>query len=77
MYESITSRKELLMYALLKDATGGGKDKFSIYRRFCYIHPDADIIIAEDGELSKCEKCGMRCKNIPRHQASATCEKLS
>ena len=57
--------------------TGGGRDKFGLYRHFAYIHPEAEITIAEDGTLQKCDKCGMRCKNIQQHQKTTTCIKLS
>ena len=39
--------------------SGGGKDKFGMYRHFCGRHPDADIEIIEDGILPKCQYCGM------------------
>ena len=55
--------------------TGGGTDKSTFYRHFCLRHPNADIIIRSDGELSKCDRCGMRCMNIQRHQGGATCKK--
>ena len=54
---------------------GGGRDKFGIYRHFCLRHPEADIIIEEDGELPKCDLCGMRTKDIPKHVKSTICQK--
>ena len=55
--------------------TGGGRDKFGIYRHFCLRHPEADIIIEEDGRIPKCEVCGMRAKDMQRHKKSAICQK--
>ena len=57
------------------NCTGGGRDKFGIYRHFCLIHPRADIIINDDGELPKCPKCGMRTSNLEKHLDSYTCKK--
>ena len=54
---------------------GSAKDKFGLYRHFCLLHPKADIIIEEDGELEKCKKCGMRVKNLEKHLDSYTCKK--
>ena len=56
--------------------TGGGKDKFSMYRHFCFKHNSAMLTIQEDGHLPKCDKCGMHTKNITRHQKTATCKRL-
>ena len=53
--------------------TGGGKDGSKFYRHFCYQHPNAEIIIRSDGELEKCESCGLRCINLQRHKNSKTC----
>ena len=55
--------------------TGGGKDKFGMYRHFCGRHPEADIEIMEDGILPKCLHCGMRTSNLERHEKSSTCRK--
>ena len=55
--------------------TGGGKEKFGIYCHFCLIHPQADICIREDGKLPKCNKCGMRVKDLTKHIDSYTCKK--
>ena len=38
------------------------KDKFGMYRHFCFRHVNAKIIINEDGELSKCKLCGKEMK---------------
>ena len=38
---------------------GSSKDKFGVYRHFCLKHPEAKLIIAEDGEASRCDLCGM------------------
>ena len=46
-----------------------------MYRHFCLLHPDADIIIEEDGELPKCFKCGMRATNLDKHMDSFTCKR--
>ena len=48
-----------------------------MYRHFAQQHPGADIIIDIDGELPKCEKCMMRCKNLRTHQNTKTCKTLS
>ena len=51
----------------VKGCDGGGKDKFGIYQHFCTRHPEAKIIVKQDGELQQCELCGMhtaKCKNI-------------
>ena len=47
---------------------GGGRDKFGLYRHFCLRHPEADIIIEEDGELPKCDFCGMQAKDLAKHK---------
>ena len=57
--------------------SGGGKDRSTFYRHFCYRHPDADIVVKEDGELEKCESCGLRCINLQRHKNSKTCKQLT
>ena len=46
-----------------------------MHRHFCLLHPKADILIEEDGELEKCEKCGMRTANVSKHLDSYTCRK--
>ena len=38
------------------------------------MHPQADIIIQEDGILPKCNLCGMRTPNVQKHQNSYTCK---
>lgn len=55
--------------------SGGGKDKYGIYRHFCLRHPTANIQIEGDGILPKCELCGMRTKNVEKHKKSPTCLK--
>ena len=52
--------------------SGGAKDKFGVYRHFCLIHLQADIVIKQDGELQKCNRCGMRVSNINKHMNSFT-----
>ena len=54
---------------------GGGRDKFGMYRHFCLRHPGADVIIESDGELPKCEECGMRVRDLDKHMSSGTCRK--
>ena len=53
---------------------GSGADKFKMYRHFNLLHPQADIIIQEDGVLPKCDLCGMRATDILKHQNSYTCK---
>ena len=57
------------------NCTGGGKDKFGIYRHFCLLHPKDSIVINEDGELPTCNKYGMRTNNMAKHLESYTCKK--
>ena len=54
---------------------GGGREKFSIYRHFIYRHLDNEIVISEDGILTKCNRCGMRVSNLLTQQQSPTCAK--
>ena len=54
--------------------SGRGADKFSMYRHFTLKHPRSDIIIEEDGELSKCQLCGMRTADIQKHTNNYTCK---
>ena len=40
------------------------------------IHPEANIVIAEDGVLPKCQLCGMRVKgDMSKHQGTFTCKR--
>ena len=55
--------------------TGGGKEKFGMYRHFYYRHPKADILVEEDGILPKCEWCGMRTARLQKHMESDTCKR--
>ena len=55
---------------------GGGKDNFGIYRHFCSKHPESEVVIKSDGRIPKCDLCGMRAKDLGRHQQSSTCKKL-
>ena len=64
-------------YCPVDGCTGGGKDRSTSYRHFCYRHPNDDIIIQEDGILDKCSECGMRCLNLQRHRGSQTCKKAA
>ena len=59
------------------NCSGGARDKFGMYCHFCLIHPRADIIIEQDGELPKCIKCGMRVADLNKHVDSYTCRKGS
>ena len=54
--------------------TGTSKDKFGMYRHFCWCHPEAKIIIKDDGEVERCNLCGMFLKNVERHQKTKECE---
>ena len=38
------------------------------------MHPEADIIIESDGELTKCNFCGMRVKDEVKHAKSEACK---
>ena len=38
------------------------------------MHPQADIIIQEDGVLPKCDLCVMRVTEVMKHQNSYTCK---
>ena len=60
---------------LVENCTGGAKEKFGMYRHFCLVHPQADILIMEDGKLPKCTKCGMRVVDMDKHLDSYTCKK--
>ena len=55
---------------------GGSRDKFGMYRHFCARHPEAVVIIPEDGRLERCPLCQMFSANITAHQATKTCQKL-
>ena len=55
--------------------TGGSKDKFGMYRHFCFRHQEAKLVIQEDGECERCELCGMFSMNVTHHQKTATCRK--
>ena len=57
--------------------TGGGTDRSTFYRHFCLQHPNADIIITDDGELAKCDLCGMRCINLTGHRGKWTCRQAA
>ena len=54
---------------------GGGRDKHGMYRHFCLRHPEATIIIEEDGELPRCPLCGYFTSDIERHQRTEACRK--
>ena len=55
--------------------TGGGKDKWGMYRHFCLKHFESNLIIKEDGELPRCNLCGMYTKDVTAHQKTKTCLK--
>lgn len=57
------------------ECTGGSKDKFGMYRHFCFRHPEATIVVAADGELQRCNLCGMFAMNMGKHQTTSTCKK--
>ena len=46
-----------------------------MYRHFCFRHPKAKIIIAEDGELPRCPLCGYFTGNVEKHQKTEACRK--
>ena len=60
----------------MEGCEGGGSNKFGIYCHFCAWHPEAKVIIKQDGELSRCELCSMFTANVQKHQRSKTCEKM-
>jgi hypothetical protein len=55
--------------------TGGSKDKFGMYRHFCFRHHEAKLTIQDDGECERCDLCGMFAVNMQQHQKTATCRK--
>jgi hypothetical protein len=55
--------------------TGGSRDKFGMYRHFCFRHHEAKLIIRDDGECERCDLCGMFAVNIQQHQKTSTCRK--
>ena len=57
------------------NCTGGATTKYTMYRHFAARHPEADIIIEQDGILPKCNRCNMRTKDIKKHQKTKQCEK--
>ena len=59
----------------VENCSGGGRDKFGLYRHFCLRHPGATLIIRGDKRLDKCELCGMQAENMKKHQNSSTCRK--
>ena len=58
----------------VENCQGGGRDKFGIYRHFCFRHPTATVVIRQDGLLPKCELCGMHTRDVKKHQRTKTCE---
>ena len=49
---------------------------FVIYRNFCLIHPQANIVITKDWLLPKYPICCMRVSgDLSKHQTSYTCKK--
>ena len=72
---TMTFRKGKVNKCPVPQCIGGGRDKFGIYRHFCLIHPEANIVIEEDGVLPKCQICGMRVSgDLDKHQNSFTCK---
>ena len=55
---------------------GSSKDKFGMYRHFAWRHNNTTIVIEEDGLLPKCNLCGMRSRDLQRHQSTETCKRL-
>ena len=41
---------------------------------FCLQHPEAKIVIEEDGEATKYDLCGMYTMDLARHKKSKTCK---
>ena len=73
---NINFQKGTLNRCPVPNCIGGGRDKFGLYRHFCLIHPQANIMIDEDGILPKCQMCGMRISgNMDQHQNSFTCKR--
>ena len=73
---NIRFRKGKMNRCPVPNCNGGGKDKFGMYRHFCLLHPEADIVIEEDGILPKCLLCGMRVKgDLAKHQQLFTCKR--
>ena len=68
-------RKSVYNRCPVAQCSGGGRDKFGVYRHFCFRHPQATIIIDEDGELPRCERCGMFTKDLEKHRKTSTCKK--
>ena len=58
----------------VENCQGGGRDKFGIYRHFCFRHPTATVVIRQDGLLPKCELCKMHTRDVKKHQRTKTCE---
>ena len=54
---------------------GGSSNKYRMYRHFCFKHPEAIVVVPEDGILPQCKLCGMFTKNIKKHQKIETCQK--
>jgi len=50
-----------------------GKNKFGMYHHFCGRHPDAKLVIEDDGVIAQCELCGMHAVNMQTHQQTKTC----
>ena len=50
--------------------------KFSFYQHFAWRHNDATIQKEGNGEMPKCELCGMYSAKIPRHQKTKSCPRL-
>jgi hypothetical protein len=68
-------RKDTTNKCPVPGCTGGSKDKFGMYRHFCLRHPEATIVIPEDGEVERCDLCGMFAMNMGKHQVTSTCKK--
>ena len=59
------------------NCTGGDTDRSTFYCHFCLCYPHAEIIITEEGELEKCDLCGMRCVNLRGHRGKSTCKQAA
>ena len=53
---------------------GGAKGKFNMYRHFCNMHPNANLIISQDGQLQRCPLCQGFAKDMLKHQQTERCK---
>ena len=60
----------------IEGCEGTTRDKFGMYRHFCFRHHHATVIIDGDGPLTKCNLCKMHVKNMNKHVNGQTCKRL-